>query len=415
MTLNIGAPGHIDTSRPKSQIADISYPETKFFDIKIIRNCLILILTLHPTPAGTKSHVGSLLIAGTIGLFIIIDQDRIFGPLGVIYAALESPTVNSIVFFLGFFRAERADDLEETNVFYLQDLLKSLGLFAGFSNFCFGCSGSHNCFLEALIILELNAIFVLTVSAYTGQVFSLVEEPQETLWSSSHSSGEHKLRRNMRLKVHWLVELVYFSSGSARMKPPRGTWEVGTEHSTIDGEQSRGGRRQEMSKVARAVSKPKNQVERLNRLRDSGCNDIQVLERANRDFYRKTFSHSKAWYVLKDQAKWKEQLLVSQTQESTGSNKKRKSSESSSAQTPTNETPINVEDFECELPNLNENPTPSRQFKGKKKVNSGDSSRSSMRDTLASYAAEKKSIMQAQLEVQKKKDEEYFKFLDDES
>ncbi|PWA78955.1 hypothetical protein CTI12_AA209520 [Artemisia annua] len=82
---------------------------------------------------------------------------------------------------------------------------------------------------------------------------------------------------------------------------------------------------------------------------------------------RKTFSHSKAWYVLKDQAKWKEQPLVSQTQESTGSNKKRKSSESSSAQTPTNETPINVEYFEFELPNLNENPTPSRQFKGKKK------------------------------------------------
>ena len=73
-----------------------------------------------------------------------------------------------------------------------------------------------------------------------------------------------------------------------------------------------------------------------------------------------------------------------------------------------------MEDFECDLPNLNENPTPSRESKGKKKLNSGDSSRSSMRDTLASYTAEKKSLMQAQLEVQKKKDEEYFKFLDGE-
>ncbi|PWA77707.1 myb-like domain, Myb/SANT-like DNA-binding domain protein [Artemisia annua] len=53
--------------------------------------------------------------------------------------------------------------------------------------------------------------------------------------------------------------------------------------------------------------------------------------------------------------------------ESTGSSKKRKSSESSSAQTPTNETPINVEDFDYDLPNLNENPTPSRQPRGKKK------------------------------------------------
>ncbi|PWA74484.1 squalene epoxidase, FAD/NAD(P)-binding domain protein [Artemisia annua] len=83
------------------------------------------------------------------------------------------------------------------------------------------------------------------------------------------------------------------------------------------------------------------------------------------------------------------------TQESTGSSKKRKSSESSSAQTPTNETPINVEDFDCDLPNLNENPTPSRQSRGKKR-------------RILKIQAE------AQLEVQKKKDAEYFKFIDGE-
>ncbi|PWA45408.1 hypothetical protein CTI12_AA517250 [Artemisia annua] len=96
-----------------------------------------------------------------------------------------------------------------------------------------------------------------------------------------------------------------------------------------------------------------------------------------------------------EEVKWKAQASVSQTQESTGLSKKRKSSESSSAQTPTNETPINVEDFDCDLPNLNENPTPSRQSRGKKKVNSGYSSRSSMRDTLASYMTEKRSLLQA--------------------
>ncbi|PWA36254.1 hypothetical protein CTI12_AA601720 [Artemisia annua] len=37
-----------------------------------------------------------------------------------------------------------------------------------------------------------------------------------------------------------------------------------------------------------------------------------------------------------------------------------------------------------------------------------------MRDTLASYTAEKQSLLQAQLEVQKKKDAEYFKFIDGE-
>ena len=152
-------------------------------------------------------------------------------------------------------------------------------------------------------------------------------------------------------------------------------------------------------------------------MRDSGCNDLQVYERAQLDFekqYNKAFAHTKAWHILKDQRKWQEQPLVNQAAESTGSSKKRKSSESSSAQTPTNETPINVEDFDCDLPNLNENPTPSRQSKGKKKTTSGDSSRSSMRDTLASYTAEKRSLMQQQLEVQKKKDDEYFKFLDGE-
>ncbi|PWA60256.1 myb-like domain, Myb/SANT-like DNA-binding domain protein [Artemisia annua] len=109
------------------------------------------------------------------------------------------------------------------------------------------------------------------------------------------------------------------------------------------------------------------------RLKESGCDDLQVYERAQLDFekqFRKAFAHSKAWHILKDQKKWQEQPL----------------------------TPINVEDFNCDLPNLNENPTPSRQPKGKNKVDSGDASRSSMRDTLASYAAEKKSLLHSQFE-----------------
>ncbi|PWA53241.1 myb-like domain, Myb/SANT-like DNA-binding domain protein [Artemisia annua] len=133
------------------------------------------------------------------------------------------------------------------------------------------------------------------------------------------------------------------------------------------------------------------------RVKASGCDDLQVYETALLDFekhFKKAFSHTKAWHVLKDQEKWKEQPLVGQTSESTGSSKKRKSSESSSAQTPANETPINVEDFD--LPNLNENPTPSRQSRGKKKTDSGNTSRTSMRDAFASYAAEKKSLLESQ-------------------
>ncbi|PWA44331.1 hypothetical protein CTI12_AA527510 [Artemisia annua] len=151
------------------------------------------------------------------------------------------------------------------------------------------------------------------------------------------------------------------------------------------------------------------------RLKASGCDDLQVYETAQLDIekhFRKAFAHIKAWHILKDQKKWQEQPLVGQASESTGSSKKRKSSESSSVQTPTNETPINVEDFD--LPNLNENPTPTRQPRGKKKVDSGDTSRSSIRGTLASYAAEKKSLLQSQVEIQKKKDEEYFNFMNGE-
>ncbi|PWA70381.1 rmlC-like jelly roll fold protein [Artemisia annua] len=133
-------------------------------------------------------------------------------------------------------------------------------------------------------------------------------------------------------------------------------------------------------------------------IKESGCNDLQVFERANGDFekqFRKAFAHSKAWYILKDQPKWKEQPLISQIQESTGSSKKRKSSESSSAQTPTN-----VEDFNCHLSKLNDEPAPSRQSRGKKR-------------RILKIQAEFRCVipLQAQLEVQKKKDTEYFKFI----
>ncbi|PWA46385.1 myb-like domain, Myb/SANT-like DNA-binding domain protein [Artemisia annua] len=72
------------------------------------------------------------------------------------------------------------------------------------------------------------------------------------------------------------------------------------------------------------------------RLKGSGCDDLQVYETVQYDFekqFRKAFSHTKAWNILKDQEKWKEQPVVGQASESTGSSKKRKSSESSSAQT----------------------------------------------------------------------------------
>ena len=143
------------------------------------------------------------------------------------------------------------------------------------------------------------------------------------------------------------------------------------------------------------------------RLNQSGCNDLQIFERAAADFekhYKKPFNHVKAWYVVRDQPKWAEQHIVQPSQDSEGSSRKRKSSDSTNQPTP-GESP----EFRCDLPNLNENPAPSRRSKSKK--NKDVESSSSLRDTLSSYTARKEALLMEQLEAQKKKDEEYFKYV----
>lgn len=149
------------------------------------------------------------------------------------------------------------------------------------------------------------------------------------------------------------------------------------------------------------------------RINQSGCSDLQIFERAADDFekhYGKAFAHVKAWYIVKDQPKWIEQSTVQPSQESAGSSKKRKSSDSSNMSTPNNEEP-----FDCELPNLNENPAPPRQSKIKKKVNVESSSRCSVQDTLSTYASKKERFMAEQLEAQRKKDEDFHNYVEAEA
>nr|XP_043615929.1 uncharacterized protein LOC122587828 [Erigeron canadensis] len=147
-------------------------------------------------------------------------------------------------------------------------------------------------------------------------------------------------------------------------------------------------------------------------MKESGCNDLNIQAKACDDFekqYKKPFTHFKAWNTVKDQPKWQEQPLVGQPIESSNSSKKGKSSESTTL-TPRSKELV----FDVPLPCLNEDPAPSRKSRGKK-VGSEDSSRSSVRNTLSSYTADKSSLLKEQFEVQKKKDEEYFKFREDEN
>nr|XP_043639157.1 uncharacterized protein LOC122610229 [Erigeron canadensis] len=147
-------------------------------------------------------------------------------------------------------------------------------------------------------------------------------------------------------------------------------------------------------------------------MKQSGCNDLNIQQKACYDFeklYKKPFNHFKAWNIVKEQPRWLQQPLVGQPAESSTLSKKRKSSHSSTPNpTPKNEDLV----FDVPLPCLNEDPAPSRQSRGKKKVGIEDSSRSSVRDTLSSYTAEKTSILKERFEVQKKKDDEYFRFLE---
>ena len=149
------------------------------------------------------------------------------------------------------------------------------------------------------------------------------------------------------------------------------------------------------------------------RINQSGCSDLNIQDKAKEDFeaqYKKPFTHVRAWNILKEQPKWLEQPVIGV--DSSGSSKKRKSSDSNNAPTPQSEP---NEAFNVPLPCLNEDPAPSRQSKGKKKANDESSSRSTTHESIKNYTAAKESLLRAQLEVQRKKDEEYFKFLENEN
>ena len=124
------------------------------------------------------------------------------------------------------------------------------------------------------------------------------------------------------------------------------------------------------------------------RLRESGCNDLDVLNNALADYSAKVgkpFTHQLAWEVVKDQPKWEEQKSDGGTSTS-HSDKRRKSAEGVQYESGSN-------DPEFVIPDLNEDSTPTRQRKGKKSVGEASSKADSIVETLQSYAAGKTATM----------------------
>jgi hypothetical protein len=102
----------------------------------------------------------------------------------------------------------------------------------------------------------------------------------------------------------------------------------------------------------------------------------------------KPFTHQRAWEIVKDQAKWLEQKCV-QDEQSSHSDKRRKSSESGHYESGSNE-------FDPILPNLNEDATPpleSRSRKGKK-VASEASTKGSVVDMVQEYTSKKAHMLE---------------------
>nr|XP_043622155.1 uncharacterized protein LOC122593770 [Erigeron canadensis] len=122
-------------------------------------------------------------------------------------------------------------------------------------------------------------------------------------------------------------------------------------------------------------------------VRNSGCDNINVMTEALKDYKTRTgkeFTSIAAWKVVKDEAKWKETVQVGQTS-SAHSDKRRKSSEGGNYESSSNNDDATV------LPDLNESSTPSsRPRKGRKNVGSSSSKGGGYFSAFTEEYAEKK-------------------------
>ena len=135
------------------------------------------------------------------------------------------------------------------------------------------------------------------------------------------------------------------------------------------------------------------------RLKESGLNDHDVAKRANADYQKlkkKSFPHAKAWEVVKDYDKWQKIALLG---------------ENTSKRKPTTETGSNDEginfnagDESFDIPNLNEDNTPTQSRRSKKsRTDSG--SLGDLEKTFADYAISKQVLLDKQKEQADRKKE----------
>ncbi|KAM0061548.1 hypothetical protein Hdeb2414_s0004g00137401 [Helianthus debilis subsp. tardiflorus] len=103
--------------------------------------------------------------------------------------------------------------------------------------------------------------------------------------------------------------------------------------------------------------------QQADRIRVSGCSDVEVMNRALKDFkskYPSGFHHVEAWEVVSKHDKWAPVPLLGE--DSGGSGKKRKSFDSDNYNTGTPGT-----EFNRDIPDINVDPSPTRQKKKEKR------------------------------------------------
>ena len=138
------------------------------------------------------------------------------------------------------------------------------------------------------------------------------------------------------------------------------------------------------------------------RIKESGLNDHDVAKRANADYQKlkkKSFPHAKAWEVVKDYNKWQKVALLGDD-----TSKRKPPTETGSNDEGIN---FNAGDKSFDVPNLNEDNTPTQSRRSKKsRTDSG--SLGDLEKTFADYAISKQVLLdkhKEQADRKKEKDE----------
>ncbi|KAM0005611.1 hypothetical protein Hdeb2414_s0015g00447861 [Helianthus debilis subsp. tardiflorus] len=142
------------------------------------------------------------------------------------------------------------------------------------------------------------------------------------------------------------------------------------------------------------------------RIRGSGCSDLDVMNRALSDFkpkYPSGFQHIEAWEVVRKHDKWAPVPLLGEDSGSSGQKRKSSDSDNYNTGTPGTESPIDI-------PDINVDPSPTRQKrKEKRPATSSNDSQEALTEKISQYTLmkeEKKARAIELTSIRKKREED---------